>query len=427
VTVLAAIRFVEAAAVAEAAAGFARQLGQPLHLVHVLPAEAVQVPGDAARAFIRIALETLARRLGTDGLPVTSVVASGETHLELLSVAAQAHASLLVVGLPPAEAGRGRGGTVERLSRDCPVPLLAVPTEEPFASWGPERPLRVVMGVDTSRPTRAAAAFVERLAQRGPVELTAVRIVYPLYDARRLGLPLPMDYGELGPELEAALRREVEDVLQGVRRAARSTRIELHPSIGRAADPLVAQAMESGADVLALGTHHRRALGRLWSVSRQALRLRRMAILAVPATETTREEARGFHTVVAATDFSPLGDEAVALARAAVQAGGTLHLVHVAQTKPSVEEEAALSARLRSLVAEGADGVDVQVEVRVRNQPPGSDEASCILQSAERASADLVCVGAGGRSVLRLSLLGSVATRLLAKSSRPVLLARPSE
>lgn len=426
-TVLAAIRFVDAPVVAEAAAGLARQLGEPLQLVHVLPAEAAQVPGDIARAFIRGALEALAEQLRTHGLEVTSFVATGEVHRELLSVAAQSSTSLMVVGLPPAEAGRGRGGTLDRLSLECPVPLLAVPSAEPFASWGRKRPLRVVLGVDTSPPTRAAAAFVERLAHRGPVELTAVRVVYPLYDARRLGLPLPMDYQELGPELEGALRREVEDVLQGDLSAALSSRIELYPSLGRAADPLVAQAMQSGADVLALGTHHRRALGRLWSVSQQALRLRQMAVLAVPAEQATRVEERGFHTVVAATDFSPLGNEAVELARSVVQAGGSLHLVHVAQTQLSEEEKSVLSARLRSFVREGVEGVDVQVEVRVRNQPPGSDEGTCILQSAERVSADLVCLGASSHSALRLRLLGSVVTKVLVNSSRPVLVARPPE
>ena len=423
-TVLAAIRFVDAPAVGEAAAGIARQLGEPLQLVHILPAEAAQVPGDAARLFIRGLLEALAERLRAQGVDVTSAVATGETHLELLSATTQSNVSLMVVGLPPPQAGRGRGGTVDHLFRECPVPLLAVQSAEPFASWGPNRRLRVVVGLDTSRPTSAALAFVERLAHRAPVELTAVRIVYPLYDARRLGLPVPMDYQELEPELEAALRREVEKLLEGARSAALFTRVELHPSLGRAADPLVKRAMELGADMVALGTHHRRAFGRLWSVSGQALRLRKVALLAVPEEKKTRNEERGFVTVVGATDFSPLGNEAVALARVAVQPGGSLHLVHVLQAHPSAEEESELDARLRSLVPDGDEDVEVQVEVRVENQPPGSDVASCILQSAERVDADLVCLGASSRSALSLRLLGSVATKVVGSSPRPVLVAR---
>ena len=87
-SVLAAIRFIEAAAVGEAAAGLARRLGEPLHLVHVLPAESAQVPGDGAKSFIHGALAALARRLGTNGLRVTFQVAAGEAHVELLAAAA---------------------------------------------------------------------------------------------------------------------------------------------------------------------------------------------------------------------------------------------------------------------------------------------------------------------------------------------------
>ena len=426
-SVLAAIRFIEAAAVGEAAAGLARRLGEPLHLVHVLPAESAQVPGDGAKSFIHGALAALARRLGTNGLRVTFQVAAGEAHVELLAAAAETHASLMVVGLPPPEAGRGRGGTVDRLSEACPIPMLAVSVAEPFASWGPERPLRVAVGVDTSRPAHAAAALVKRLAEKGPVELTAVRIVYPLFDARRFGLPLPVDFQELGPELTTALQREVEDVLQEARAAARSTRMVLHPSIGNAAGALLAMAEESLSEVLVLGTHHRRALARLWSVSHQTLRLRRMAVLTVPGVPASSSDARSFHIVLAATDFSLLGDEAVALGHAALHKGGTLHLVHVAKSQVSAEEQTVLLRRLRGLVSDVDEGIGIEAEVRVRNQPPGSDDASCILQSAQRIGADLIAVGAGGHSPLRMSLLGSVAMKLLAGAHVPVLVARPAE
>jgi nucleotide-binding universal stress UspA family protein len=427
VRVVAAIRFVEAAAVAEAAAGIARRLHQPLHLVHVLPAEAAQVPGDAARAFVKGALDALARRLGTDGLPVSVEVATGETHLELLAAVTRAPASLLVLGRPPPEAGRGRGGTVDRLSEECTVPMLAVPAAEPFASWGPGHPLRIAVGVDASPPTVAALTLVETLACAGPVELIAVRIVYPLYDCRRFGLPLPSDYQEIGPQLAAALGREVDAVIARARAASAATSVRFHPSLGRAADPLVEQAAEASADLLVIGTHHRRALGRLWSVSHHALRLARMAVATVPASGAAAEGVHAFRRVVAATDFSPLGDRAVALGRAALHAGGTLHLVHVAPAPPKAEEEAALLARLTSLVPDGADGIHVEAEVRVRHQPPGSDDAACILQTAERVRADLIAVGAGGRSTLLSGLLGSVATQVMAGAHLPVLIARPPE
>ena len=426
-TIVAGIRFVEASAVAEAAAGLARRLQQPLHLVHVLPEEAAQLPGDAARAFVRGALEALARRLGPPELRVTVEVAAGETHLELLETLRRTHGSLLVLGRAPPQAGRGRGGTVDRLSEECPVPLVSVPGAEPFASWGKDRPLRVAVGVDASPPTHAALTLVETLARAGPVELIVVRIVYPMYDCRRFGLPLPTDYQEIGTELQEALHREVEAIIARARTASTGTTVRLYPSLGRAADPLVEQAAEANADLLVIGTHHRRAMGRLWSVSHHALRLARMAVATVPSTGAAPDAIHAFRKVVAATDFSPLGDRAVALARAVLHAGGTLHLLHVAATPPGADEEAALLARLRSLVPDGADGIHVEAEVRVRNRPAGSDDATCILQTAERVMADLIAVGAGGRSALLSGLLGSVAGKVMAGAHLPLLIARPGE
>jgi nucleotide-binding universal stress UspA family protein len=425
-TVLAAIRFVDAPMVVEAAAAIARRLQQPLHLVHVVPAEAAQLPGNVAQTFFRACLEAQARRVRSDVMPVSVEVASGETHLELLAVVARCRASLLVAGRPPPEPGRGRGGTVDRLSAHCPVPMIAISTAERFAAWEAGSPLRVTAGVDTSPPTFAALRLVEMLARAGPVELTAVRIVYPIADCPRLGLPLPRNYFEVSPELEAALRREVDTVVRRARALCTATVVSLQASLGRPADPLVDKAVEAKADLLVVGTHQRRALGRLWSVSHHALRLAQMAVATVPATSEPVHRAARFETVVAATDFSPLGNRAVALGIAALQDGGTLHLVFVAPELPSPAEQTALLERLRALVPEG-EGVGVEAEVRVRGAPAGSDEAACILQTSERVGADLICVGAGGKSALLNALLGSVASRVMAGAHVPVLVARPAE
>ena len=44
---------------------------------------------------------------------------------------------------------------------------------------------------------------------------------------------------------------------------------------------------EEKVDLLVVGTHQRRALGKLWSVSHHALRLARMSVAAVPSTAAT--------------------------------------------------------------------------------------------------------------------------------------------
>ena len=177
------------------------------------------------------------------------------------------------------------------------------------------------------------------------------------------------------------------------------TVVSLRASLGRPADPLVEAAAAANADLLVLGTHQRRALSRLASVSHHALQLAQMAVAAVPATKEPAQRAARFHTVVAATDFSPLGNRAVALGCGALRENGTLHLVFVAPEQPSPAEQKALLERLGTLVPPG-EGVRTETEVRIRGVPAGSDEAACILQTSERVGANLICVGAGGRNPL---------------------------
>jgi nucleotide-binding universal stress UspA family protein len=425
-TILAAIRFVDAPLVVEGAAAIARRLKQPLHLVHVLPAELDKIPSDAAQTFVRGCLEAQARRVRSDRLLVSVEVASGETHRELLAAVARCRASLLVAGRPPPEPGRGRGGTVDRLSAQCPVPMIGISTSERFPAWEGGTPLRVTVGVDASPLASAALGLVETLARTGPVELTAVRIVYPIADCLRFGLPLPHTHFEISAELEVSLRREVDAVVRRARELCTTTAVSLQPSLGRPAEPLVEAAAAAKADLLVLGTHQRRALSRLWSVSHHALQLAQMAVATVPATKESLQRAARFNNVVAATDFSQLGNRAVALGCAALRDGGTLHLVFVAPEQPSPAEQTALLERLRALVPPG-ESIRTEAEVRIRGAPAGSDEAACILQTSERVGADLVCVGAGGKSALLNALLGSVASRVMAGAHVPVLVARPAE
>ena len=107
-----------------------------------------------------------------------------------------------------------------------------------------------------------------------------------------------------------------------------------------------------------------------------------------------------FHTVVAATDFSPLGNRAVALGCGALRENGTLRLVFVAPEQPSPAEQKALLERLGTLVPPG-EGVRTETEVRdprCARQAPMRLPAFSRLR--ERVGANLICVGAGGRDPL---------------------------
>jgi nucleotide-binding universal stress UspA family protein len=146
-----------------------------------------------------------------------------------------------------------------------------------------------------------------------------------------------------------------------------------------------------------------------------------------------REDISAFRRVLVPTDFSKLGDKAIAFAYGAAQRGGEVSLVHVIPPvggfKPDAEgpdgrhakRKRDLAARLEALVPENAvaRGIQSRVEV-VEHQHP----AAAICQAAERAGADLICIGSRGRSGIKKKLLGSVAEAVMKRSSQPVLVIR---
>ena len=77
-----------------------------------------------------------------------------------------------------------------------------------------------------------------------------------------------------------------------------------------------------------------------------------------------------------------------------------------------------LAGRLRALLPEGAEarGVATNVDVVTHRDP-----ADGILLAAERAGADVICLGSHGGTGRFDTLLGSVAQQVVAKSHRPVL------
>lgn len=142
-------------------------------------------------------------------------------------------------------------------------------------------------------------------------------------------------------------------------------------------------------------------------------------------------------TIVAATDFSEVGDRAVDTAfRLAADHGARLVLVHVIERPatpsplyahyvpmPGPEETRraveAVEAALRERVPAGL-GTRVAHEVTARLGDPAQE----IVRLAEERSASLVVVASHDRGLVARALLGSVSGRVAAHARCPVLIAR---
>jgi nucleotide-binding universal stress UspA family protein len=257
------------------------------------------------------------------------------------------------------------------------------------------------------------------------VEVVAGRIYWPHEEYQRLGLPHPQAFQDVSPELRRSLEQEVRSLTSPLEAQGQPpVKVRLELGVGRIADHLVALAADEQVDLLVVGTHQRRALGKLWSVSHHALRLAKMSVASVPVTASARGEEvpiPALRSVLVATDFSDAANRAIPYAFSLLPAGGT---VYVGEPPHVTEQERELRKRLHQLVPRNgdADGRTVQVEILT-----GHDVAETLLKAAERLNVDVLCLGTHGRSGLKTSLMGSVTKAVVARADRPVLVVRPPE
>jgi nucleotide-binding universal stress UspA family protein len=430
-TILCATHFSDAAQrAATAAAELARKLDEPLFLVHVLPGDLARAFGQTLQETATSALRDEVRRLEGLGARVSHQLLVGEPAEELARFATEKGAGLVVTAGPTsASPFLGVGGTVDRLATSLTVPLLVVRDAEPFEAWvAGKRPLKVMVGVDRSLPFEAARDWLRALRRYGQVEVVAGRIYWPHEEYQRMGLAHPSAFQDVSPELRRSLEQEVRSLvapLEGQGQPA--VRLRLEPGVGRIADHLVALAADEKVDMLVVGTHQRRALGKLWSVSHHALRLAKMSVVSVPVAVAARGAAApipALRSVLVATDFSEFSNRAIPYAFSLLPNGGTVYLVTVGEGPQATETEREVRQRLHQLVPRDGDANGRKVQVEVLE---GKDVAETLLRAAERFSVDVICVGTHGRTGLKTALMGSVTKAVMARADRPVLVVRPPE
>jgi nucleotide-binding universal stress UspA family protein len=259
------------------AAGVARLAGAALQLVHVHPPRPI---GEGVAAFAtekaaweqaKSYLEDVARRLeaGT-GVRATTRVLDGPVADTLCEYATGQVADLVVMSTH----GRGPfsrfwlGSVADQLAHRLPMPLLLVRPHDAPADLAREPSLkRLLVGLDGS--PRAEEVFGPALALARLTEATLVllRVVSPppVY-----GMDLP-PYAAAGAAADLTiledLRREadaylthVADRLRGEGHAVEA-RVLVHP---HPAVALLEEAERAGCDLIALETHGRRGLPRLF-------------------------------------------------------------------------------------------------------------------------------------------------------------------
>ena len=147
------------------------------------------------------------------------------------------------------------------------------------------------------------------------------------------------------------------------------------------------------------------------------------------------EEKRG--RILVATDFSPASQEAVRTAlRMARSADTALLIAHVLETPIPMSEGYVLPRMYDEIAQAVRDQADRKMKrilalarragVRAHGLLLRGAPHEAIARAARTHGADQVVVGTHGRTGFSRLLLGSVAARIIATSSRPTLVVPPS-
>jgi nucleotide-binding universal stress UspA family protein len=436
----------------DVAAALARHLGDDLQLVHV-QAEIPRGSDSELRLQLRESAEKNlaldAERLRQGGLEVHCTVAEGRPDAVLIDEAARDNARLIVLAsqghIAPERWFVGR--VSERTAENAAVPTLVVRSPGPLLEWlSGKRPLRLLVGVDFNSSCDAALTWAAHVRTLGPCDITVCHVAWVAREGSRLGMPAAHVPGKMPARLQEILERDLRERIEAI---LPNVAVELRVEAGWGTPDftLIEIAESIQADLIITGTSQTRGIERLWqgSTSRRLLSTAPANLLCVPsqaaavaAAPTLPEYSRVF----TATDFSPLGNSAIAHAYAIVAPGGTVRLSHVLEPwqvePPRVEADVIegappqapvegpileAEAQLRGLIPPAAAERSITTEIRVITS---GDAARSLAQAAERFGAHVICLASHGRSGLLASILGSVARDIIDQSRRPVLLIRPS-
>ncbi|NHX35055.1 MULTISPECIES: universal stress protein [Halolamina] len=286
----------------------------------------------------------------------------------------------------------------------------------------------ILVGVDGSDESNRAARYALELAARVDAAVTAVHVV----EQGALDLTRGSSEASELREERAAVLAAIDEIADEVGHPADGELLEGNP-----AKRLTAHADEADADLIVLGRQglsgvKRRLLG---GTTEQVLHRSEVPVFVVP------DEAGPFAAdrLLVPTDGSE--NAGLALPHAAELAridGGSVDLLNVIDLAAAggafdaggldAEFVERLENRGQAAVEDAADEIrghnpDVEIRTAVERAKPSSSVAASIRAYVEDEGVDAVVMSSHGRSDLRRTLLGSVASSVLRRVDVPVLVA----
>lgn len=236
-------------------------------------------------------LERTAASIEASGLSVSFVLREGTATSEILSEARSCCASVIVMATH-GRSGVGRwlyGSTADYVLHHSPVPVMLVQPQSHATAWLQDRPLRVVVPLDTSPVAEAVLPCLFDLIAAGPTEIILVEVIdlarYGLYTDPTVLLPFDSDEETRGA---TGYLEEIGTRLRAVGGFV-STRVELGPVARTLADV----AEQEDAHLILMATHGRGGVARavLGSVATDTLRHSPVPLLLVRPVPVSQEPA----------------------------------------------------------------------------------------------------------------------------------------
>jgi nucleotide-binding universal stress UspA family protein len=238
------------------------------------------LPDESERELRRFCDDTL-QQTGPAARAVEYVVASGKPATEILRVAREAGAELIVIGSHGRSGVRKMffGSTTERVLRETSVPVLVTPDE-----WDHGMSLsamtahihRVVAPVDLTASSPHQVEVAAHIAAALSVPLILANVIEPVF--------IPYRVRALMPGADAERRLAIEEQLTALATsAARGAVTESVVVTGEPSEEIVKLARVRNARLIVMGLHSSGMLGpRMGSVTYRVLCLAEALVLALP-------------------------------------------------------------------------------------------------------------------------------------------------
>ena len=275
-------------------------------------------------------------------------------------------------------------------------------------------PIRhILVPRDYSPPSEAALQFALRLAARADATLHLLHVEVLREDP----YGSPRDAASPAARLRERLKELVEhDRAEAPAFEPESLRVEHAVVREVAAGPAITRhAAAIGADLIVMGRHARRGVGRavLGSVAEYVSREAPCPVATVPAMA-----GAGNPAILCAVDLSPESQGAIEFAAGlAVATGARLDLVHA-----SSFGDLAARDRLEGLAASALQGRDIDLYVHLHE----GDAAEYVVEVAERLAPMLVVAGPRAHTGMA-RFLGSVTGAVVRDVEAPVVVVQRAE